>query len=221
MTGPTMKSDSQLKADVLAELLWEPALRSGEIHVNAHDGVITLHGQVEHYADKFAAERAVQRVDGVKAIAEELKVSYTGVQQLTDTEIAESVVKSLKWHVWVPDSVQATIEDGWVTIRGEVHWGFQRQSAEDAVRYLIGVKGVSNNITLKPELQALLVKEAIEKSLHRNSEIDAKDVRITASEGKVTLAGSVHSWDERRQAYAAAWNAPGVTSVENHLSVTN
>lgn len=215
-----IKTDAQLKSDVLAELLWEPTLQAGNIHVAAHDGTVTLSGTVNHYADKFAAERATQRVDGVKAIAEEIQVKPSGAHKQTNTEIAESVVSSLKWHVWVPSSIQATVEDGWVTLNGDVHWGFQRQAAEDAIRFLMGVKGVSNNITLKPEQKATEVRESIQKSLMRNAEIDASQVTVEANGGRITLSGTVHSWDERREAYSAAWNAPGVTSVENQLTVT-
>ena len=142
-----MKTDAQLKSDVTSELLWEPTLHATDIKVSTKDGVVTLSGSVPHYAEKQAAERATQRVEGVKAIAEELEVNLTGVHKRIDTDIAQSVVEGLKWHVWIPNHVQAVVEKGWVTLSGEVTWGFQRQSAEEAVRFQSGVKGVSNNIT--------------------------------------------------------------------------
>lgn len=215
-----MKTDAQLKLDVSAELQWEPTLHAADIAVIAKDGVVTLSGSVPHYAEKQAAERAVQRVEGVKAIAEDLQVNLSGIHKRSDTEIAESVVAGLKWHVWVPSHVQAVVENGWVTLTGEVTWGFQRQSAEDAVRFQSGVKGVFNNITLMPNVQATAVKDVIEKALKRNAELDSENIQVTADGGKVTLAGNVRSWDERQEASSAAWNAPGVTGVENDLCVS-
>jgi osmotically-inducible protein OsmY len=136
-----------------------------------------------------------------------------------DSEIAQAVVNSLDWHVWVPKHVQATVENGWVTLTGTVTWGFQRNSAEDCVRYLPGVKGVSNNITLTPSAQPTAIKAAIEKALKRDAEIDAENIDVSADGGKVTLAGTVTSWDEREEAATAAWSAPGVTSVANNITV--
>ena len=220
MKGYEMKTDTQLKNDVMEELRWEPTVTASDINVATHDGVVTLSGTVPHYAEKCAAERATQRVEGVKAIAEEMEVHPTGVFERKDSDIAQAVVNSLRWHVWVPSHVQATVENGWVKLTGSVTWGYQRNSAEEAVRYLSGVKGVSNNITLKPSVQPTAVKEAIEKALKRDAEIDAAGINVTANGGKVTLAGTVRTFDERGEAGAAAWSAPGVTEVENDLAVS-
>ena len=215
-----MKTDAQLKDDVIEELRWEPTVTASDINVATHNGVVTLSGSVPHYAEKRAAERATQRVQGVKAIAEEMKVNLAGVHKRTDSEIAEAVVTSLRWHVWVPTDIQATVENGWVTLTGSVTRGFQRNSAADAVRHLSGVTGVSNNITLKPNVQPTAVKDAIEKALKRDAEIDSQHIKVSADGGKVTLAGTVHSWHERNEAGSAAWNAPGVTDVRNNLAIS-
>jgi osmotically-inducible protein OsmY len=203
---------------VIEELKWEPTISSTNINVVTNNGVVTLSGTVPHYAEKSAAERATQRVEGVKAIAEELEVHTIAIRK--DSEIAQAVVNSLEWHVWVPKHVQATVENGWVTLTGTVTWGFQRNSAEDCVRYLPGVKGVSNNITLTPSAQPTAIKNAIEKALKRDAEIDAENIDVSADGGKVTLAGTVSSFNEREEAETTAWRAPGVTSVENKLAVS-
>jgi osmotically-inducible protein OsmY len=215
-----MRTDTLLRDWVEEELKWEPTVTSKDIAVAAKDGVVTLSGTVPTYAEKWAAERAAQRVEGVKGIAEELQVSLSAVHRRTDPEIAAAAVNSLKWHVWVPSHVQATVEDGWVTLTGSVKWGYERSSAEDAVSYLQGVKGVTNNINMKPSVKPNAIKDAIKEALKRDAEIDAEHIDVSTDGGKVTLAGSVSSWDEREEAAATAWNAPGVTAVENDLCVS-
>jgi osmotically-inducible protein OsmY len=215
-----MKTDTQLKNDVIEQLKWEPTVTSVNITVAANNGVVTLSGTVPHYAEKQAAERATQRVEGVKAIAEEMEVHLHVDYERQDADIAKAVVNSLQWHVWVPNHIQATVENGWVTLTGAVKAGYERSSAEDAVSYLAGVKGVLNQITVKPSVRPTDVKAEIDKALKRNAEIDAAHIKVSAVGGKVTLSGTIHSWDEREEAGSAAWCAPGVTEVENNLAVS-
>jgi osmotically-inducible protein OsmY len=215
-----MKTDTQLMNDVIEQLKWEPTVTSANITVAANNGVVTLSGTVPHYAEKQSAERATQRVEGVKAIAEEREVHLQADYERQDADIAKAVVNSLQWHVWVPNHIQATVENGWVTLTGAVKSGYERSSAEDAVSYLAGVKGVLNQITVKPSVRATDVKAEIDKALKRNAEIDAAHIKVSAVGGKVTLSGTIHSWDEREEAGSAAWCAPGVTEVENNLAVS-
>jgi osmotically-inducible protein OsmY len=215
-----MNIDAQMQKDVMEELKWEPSVTASEIGVSAENGVVTLSGTVPTFAEKWAAERAAQRVAGVKAIAMEIEIKPVGLHAKTDAEIAAIAAASLKSHVWVPTDIQATVRNGWVTLTGVVNWEFQQRAATDSVRFLAGVKGVSNNITVKPTIQPAAVKDAIEKALVRNAEIDAGTVKVAASGGAVTLSGSVRSWGEKNQAEAAAWNAPGVNSVQNDIVVS-
>jgi osmotically-inducible protein OsmY len=216
-----MKTDAQLQKDVMEELKWEPCVTASEIGVSVAKGVVTLNGTVPTYAEKWAAERAAQRVSGVKAIAEEIQIKPFGLHAKTDAEIAAIAVTSLKSHVWVPTDIQATVEDGWITLKGVVNWEFQRRAATDSVRFLAGVKGVSNNITLKATVQPTAIKDAIEMALRRNAETDARNVKVAADGGSVTLSGNVRSWSEKEDARLAAWNAPGVNTVRNDIAVVS
>lgn len=214
-----MKTDAQLQNDVMEELKWEPRVTASEIGVSATNGVVTLNGTVPTYAEKWAAERAAQRVAGVKAIAEGIQVKPIGLHAKTDAEIASLAATSLKAHVWVPTDIQATVHNGWVTLVGVVNWEFQQRAAMDSVRWLAGVKGVSNNITLKPTAQSSAVKDAIKNALLRHAEIDAGNVNVAVDGCKVTLSGTVRSWGEKDEAGIAAWNAPGVNTVQNDIVV--
>jgi len=214
-----MKTDAQLQKDVMDEIKWEPTATASQIGVAAKDGVVTLTGTVATYAEKWAVERAAQRVAGVKGIAEEITIKPYGEHVKSDTEIAEAAINSLKWHVWVPNEIQPTVAQGWVTLKGNVNWEYQRTAARDAVCFMPGVKGVSNDIVVKASVKPLAVKDSIEKAFVRNAEIDAGNVKVAADGGAVTLSGTVRSWNEKDEAGMTAWNAPGVNSVRNDIFV--
>lgn len=215
-----MKTDAQLQRDVIDELRWEPSVTEKEIGVAVRDGVITLSGSVPTFAEKYAAEQAVERVSGVRAIADELEVRLPSLYRRGDTDIAHTVVNALTWDVSVPDErITSRVADGWVTIEGEVEWRFQKDAATHAVRNLAGVRGVSNMIRVAPRVSPYEVSEHIKDALRRNAELDASRIAVDASGGRVTLRGSVRSWSERTDVERAAWSAPGVTDVVDQMSI--
>jgi osmotically-inducible protein OsmY len=215
-----IKTDSQLRQDVVDELAWDPQVGPAEIGVAASNGVVTLGGQVGSYAAKTAALKAAERVAGVRAVADEMKVRLPFASARTDVDIAHAVANALRWDTQVPDSqVKARVDSGWVWLDGEVDWQFQRSAAERAVRFLTGVVGVSNDITIKRNAWAPEVRDRINRALKRNAEIDGARISVEAADGKVTLKGRVHSWSARSDAEHAAWSAPGVTSVKDELVV--
>lgn len=215
-----MKTDHQLKQDVAAELAWDPAVKADAIGVAVKDGIVTLSGHLDTYAEKRAIEKALRRVGGVKAIALELDVRLSSLHKRNDTDIAAAIEQALKWNSVVPPGqVQATVDGGWVTLRGEVEWDYQRVGAEKAVRPLIGVTGVSNDITLKPHATSVGIAADIERALKRQAEREARRITIDLAGSTVTLRGNVNSWRERDAAAGAAWSAPGVRAVINELTV--
>jgi osmotically-inducible protein OsmY len=215
-----MKTNHELQLDVLEELSWDPSVEASAIGVAAKEGVITLNGHVPTYAEKTAAENAAKRVEGVHAVADELEVRLASSAVRDDADLAGAAINALKWNVAVPaERIKMVVQDGWVRLEGEVDWEYQRKAAANAVRFLMGVRGVSNGIRVKPRVQPGNVRAAITAALKRSAEVEAQQIRIEAANGRVTLRGDVHSWAERSAAARAAWSAPGVTSVEDHLSV--
>lgn len=215
-----IKTDAQLQRDVIDELRFDPAVGSAEIGVAVKNGVITLSGQIESYAKKYAAVRAAERVAGVRAIAEELTVVLAKSSHRTDIDLAHAVASTLTWDVQVPeDKVKARVEDGWVWLEGEIEWQYQSIAAERAIHNLTGVRGVTNLLQIKKRPSAPDVKQRIESAFKRHAEIDSKQIAVEAVDGRVTLRGKVRSWAERQDAEFAAWSAPGVTKVDDELLV--
>lgn len=216
-----MKTDTQLQLDVNAELAWDPAIQSGDISVRVKDGIVTLAGHVGSYAEKMDAERAAWRVAGVKALAVEIDVQLGGDSTRQDVDIARSVKNVLEWTTYLPkDSVRVTVEGGWVTLAGDVNWEYQRQSAVSAVRYLLGVKGVYDQVIIKPTIFAPVVKADIEAALKRRAHKDANDISVSVDGADVTLSGKVHSWSERELATNTAWASPGVRKVVDNITLS-
>jgi osmotically-inducible protein OsmY len=214
-------SDKDLRQFIIDELDFEPSVDAANIGVAVENGVVTLSGHVASYAEKMAAEAAVRRVKGVRAIAEEIEVRYAFDKKTGDDEIAKRALDIIRWSATVPqDRIQLTVQTGWVTLSGQVDWWYQKNAAADAVRKLSGVSGVINNVTIRPRVQPVDVKRKIEDAFKRRAEIDTQGIRVAVTDGgKITLQGSVHDWQERIAAVDAAWSAPGVVSVDDRLSI--
>jgi osmotically-inducible protein OsmY len=216
----TKRTDAELQRDAIDELRWDPETRDAEIAVAVKDGVVTLAGQVNSWAQKYWAQRVAERVSGVHAIADELQVKLPGTLQKTDTELAHMVTNALQNDVLVPsDKIKARVDDGWVTLEGTVDWQFEREAAERAVRRLTGVKSVTNLIAVRARPLPTDVQQRIKDALRRNAEIDAERITVDVQGNKVILRGMIRSWAEMRDAERAAWAVPGVTQVENRLTI--
>jgi osmotically-inducible protein OsmY len=214
------KSDSQLQHDVIEELKWEPSVHANEIGVEAKDGVVTLSGEVHNFAEKWNAERAAQRVSGVNALAVAMTLKSQGTGGRTDADIARSAEQVLGWSTSVPEgAIKVMVENGFITLKGSVGWQYQRLAAAASVRFLMGVTGVSDLITIKPTISMSAVKDDIDVALKRAAIADAKKIHVTVSGSDITLSGKVQSWAERETAINAAWATPGVQHVHDKMAL--
>lgn len=215
-----MKSNADLQKDVQDAIKWEPLLNAAEIGVIVEDGVVSLTGVVDSYAKKLEAENAAKKVAGVRAVVEKIEVEFSNLWNKSNADIAADVLKALKDNWSVPnDKVTVKVEDGWITLEGELPWHYQKEAAKNAVNYLTGVKGVINNIKIKSETHNTIEKKDVENALARNWSINANDITVKVTGTKVTLTGKVNSWYQKDEAGRIAWNTPGIWSVDNELLV--
>ena len=215
-----MKRDSQLKKDVLDELKWEPSINATDVGVIVKDGIVTLTGNMKTYAEKICAEKTIKKVSGVKAVVEQIDVKLMGSDKRTDIDIAKVALDRLKWESNVPrEDVLMKVENGWITLEGNVEWNYQKNAAKKAIQNLYGVRGVTNLVKVKSAIQPFQVKESIKKTFERNAILDAGKIDVRTEGHKVFLTGEVQSWDEKKQAEDAAWAAPGVWDIEDNLKI--
>jgi osmotically-inducible protein OsmY len=215
-----MKTDMQVQHDVLDELNWEPRLKASEIGVSVTNGIVKLSGYVENYNQKLSAEKAALKITGVRGLVNDIDVKLSTDGQRNDLDIADAALNAMKWNTSIPEEqIKLKVENGWITLSGDLEWDYQRQAAYKAVSRLLGVKGVINNISLKPKATASDIKNQIVKAFERNAALEAKGIKAEVAGTKVILSGTVHSWEERREAEFAAWSAQGVTGVENRIEV--
>ena len=216
-----MRADDDIKRDVEAELRWDHDIDAADIGVAVKNGVVTLTGFVRSYTQKYDAERDAKRVSGVLAVANDLEVRLPTVHQKPDPQIAREVVEEIKSELpYSHTLIKAVVNDGWVTLEGDVEWNYQKERAEDAARRVKGVKGITNFVMIKPKVEAKDVKRKIEEAFKRNAEIDANRISVEANGTEVVLKGTVRSWAEREEAERVAWLAPGVRKVENRISIS-
>ncbi|MFI5385055.1 MAG: BON domain-containing protein [Fimbriimonadales bacterium] len=215
-----VREDQDLRQAVLDELECEPSIQANAIGVAVEHGVVSLTGRVDNFTQKLAAEHAAQRVPGIKAVAEEIEIDIPSLHQRTDRDIAEAAVIALTWNAIVPhERVKVKVENGWITLSGNLEWGYQKTAAENAVKELLGVKGVHNLIVTKKLADSNEVKREISRLFHRNIQRDLDHIVVETHDGTVQLRGSVSSWAERQEALKAAWNTPGVAKVENYITI--
>lgn len=215
-----MKNNEELQADVQHAIKWEPLLRNTEIGVTAKDGIVSLSGTVDSYAKKIEAENVAKRIIGVKGLVEAIEVELPDAWKKTDHEIASEAVKALTVNWLIPkEKITVKVENGWVTLDGELPWNYQKDAAKDIAYYLDGVKGITNNIKIKPETHDSIEQKDVERALARSLSVDDSDIQVSVSGTHVTLTGTVNSWYQKEEAGHIAWKTPGIWHVENNLSV--
>jgi osmotically-inducible protein OsmY len=213
-------TDKQLQQDVQRALDWEPSVDAAAIGVTVDEAVVTLRGDVKTFVERASAERVALHVYGVKAVANDVEVRIVKSAERNDSDIAQAIVNALAWNTQVPaGKVSVSVSNGWVTLKGDLDWQFQKDAATRAVRVLTGVRGVTNLVTVKPHVTVADVQAKIEAALKRSAEIDARRINVNVTNGEVILSGNVHSWAEREEARHAAWAAPGVKDVQDRLSI--
>ncbi len=219
MFNEFMKTDSDVQQDVMDELKCDPRVTDAYIVATARDGVVTLRGRVPHHFEKYTAEQAAQRVGGVRAVVDEIEVQLLGAYERSDEDIARTALMALEWNYQVPEGVKLTVDQGWVTLSGSAEWEYQRTAAKNVISPLMGVCGVTNDITIRPRVQPADVKTRIEDALKRSAEKEGRRIQVSVEGDEVTLTGSVHSISEIEDAKLAAWNSPGVTSVKYNFNL--